>query len=170
MPWAGAARLVSYRVAPPPACAPEVWPQLERMLLRALAYEAADRYADMETFAVALRAALGVMERDRDREIWRADLASQAEAPLQPQSACPRAQVADLRAPPMIAGARGWLAQVTTRAMARTPRALSLRRVEMAFQLNSRCAPACAAGERLKRRIEGWRETLLTILRRTPSF
>jgi serine/threonine-protein kinase len=165
-PWAVAALALSHQITPPSACARDIWPRLEQTVLRALAYEAADRYADMETFAVALRTALGVMERERDHEIWHADLATQAEAPLQPQSACPEVQVADLQAQPTIAGARGGFAQGTSRAVARTLRALSLRRVEMAPHLNSLRAPISAVGAQLKRRIGGWRETLLTILQR----
>jgi serine/threonine-protein kinase len=155
IPRAITALVLSHQITPPTAYARDIWPPLEQTVLQALAYEAADRYADMETFAVALRTALGVMESERDRESWHAHLATQAEAPLQPQPACPGAQVADLQAQPTIA-----------RAVARTLRALPLRRVEMAARLNSLRAAVSAAGVRQERRIGGWLKALLTILQR----
>jgi serine/threonine protein kinase len=61
-PWAVAAQTLMNEITPPSAYALDVWPELERLVLSALARHRQERLADMLAFEEGLRDALGVME------------------------------------------------------------------------------------------------------------
>jgi hypothetical protein len=57
-PYEVAALVLTQPTLPPSQHNPAIWPELEAVVLRALAPEAADRYPDMRTFATALHLAV----------------------------------------------------------------------------------------------------------------
>jgi serine/threonine protein kinase len=68
-PWAVAAQALMREITPPSACALDIWPALERVVMSALARQAQDRPADMMEFQEALRDALGALEEQWDTYI-----------------------------------------------------------------------------------------------------
>jgi serine/threonine protein kinase len=61
-PWAVAAQTLMNEITPPSAYALDIWPELDRLVLSALARHLQERLADMLAFEEGLRDALGVME------------------------------------------------------------------------------------------------------------
>jgi serine/threonine protein kinase len=164
-PWAVAALVLSHQIIPPAAYAQDIWPRLEQTLLRALAYEASDRYSDMESFAAALRAAREVMERDR--AIWKAESDARAEASFQLRPACLELQAPDHQARQALRSACLLFTFLTSGAVARTLRARSPGQCEITPLLRSLRALVCAAGSQLERRIGGFLKSVFSIRERT---
>ena len=61
-PWAVAAQTLMKEITPPSAYALDIWPELERLVLSALARHLQERLADMLAFEEGLRDALGMLE------------------------------------------------------------------------------------------------------------
>jgi len=57
-PYEVAALVLTEPLMPPSARSPRIWPELEQVMLTALAREPDDRYPDARTFAMALRASV----------------------------------------------------------------------------------------------------------------
>ncbi len=129
-PYAVAALVLSHQITPPSAYAPGMWPTLERTLLRALAYDARDRYPDMESFEEALRTALNVMETERDGEMWDRNLETPEDPVPEDLTAHPEPIADDLEVSQMISDAHTSLAHAPRRAMARPLRATHPSRPE----------------------------------------
>ncbi len=57
-PYEVASLVLTAPIAPPPSRNPEIWPELEQVMLKALSRKPADRYANATSFAEALQDAL----------------------------------------------------------------------------------------------------------------
>jgi serine/threonine protein kinase len=147
-PYAVAALVLSHQITPPSAYAPGMWPTLERVLLQALAYDARDRYPDMESFEEALRNALNVMERERDGELWDRNLAMPEDLTAHPEPIA-----ADLDVSQTISNAHTSLAHAPRRVMARARRAKHPSWLEMLPNLTALRALARTVGIHLRRQV-----------------
>jgi Protein kinase domain len=92
-PYEVAAKVLTERALPPSEYTPAIWPELEEVVLGALAPDPDDRYPDMRSLAAALRRA--VLQREASTALVAADPGRLAPTPLARSLATRRLNVED---------------------------------------------------------------------------